>query len=169
MARKVAAEQMERTLEELALISDAAYALERSETSDEINEVKQPLREAGILRREPQKRGKRRERQGMPLSFLSPDGMLIQVGKNSVQNERLLKAAQGNDLWLHAKDIPAPRVVLRQQTRAGRNAQAGAAAGRAYRKGAGMRCRQLHAAQICQSPPAPRPGMSPSPTKKPCW
>jgi len=112
VARKVAAEQMERTLEELALISDAAYALERSETSDEINEVKQPLREAGILRREPQKRGKRRERQGMPLSFLSPDGMLIQVGKNSVQNERLLKAAQGNDLWLHAKDVPGSHVIV---------------------------------------------------------
>lgn len=112
VARKLAAEQIGRTMNELALIADAAYALERSETTEELNEVKLPLREAGILRRETKQRGKRRDRPGAPLAFRAPDGALIQVGKNSVQNERLLKAAQGNDLWLHAKDMPGSHVLV---------------------------------------------------------
>lgn len=111
VARKLAGDQIIGTLNELAMIADAAYALERSESLEEINEVKQPLREAGILRREPKARGKRREKPGAPLSFQAPDGTLIYVGKNSVQNERLLKAAQGSDLWLHAKDMPGSHVL----------------------------------------------------------
>ncbi len=112
VARKLAAEQIANTLSELNVIADAAYALERSETAEELNEVKLPLREAGILRREPQQRGKRKDKPGAPLVYRAPDGTVIRVGKNSVQNERLLKEAQGNDLWLHAKDIPGSHVLV---------------------------------------------------------
>jgi len=34
------------------------------------------------------------------------------VGRNSRQNEQLLKTAQGDDLWLHAKDIPGSHVLI---------------------------------------------------------
>lgn len=118
IARRVAAEQIAKTMEELAVIADAAYALERSETAGELDEVKEPLRAAGILRRERGARGKRREKQGEPMAFRAPDGTLIRVGKNSVQNDRLLRAAQGGDLWLHAKDMPGSHVLVSSGGRA---------------------------------------------------
>ena len=47
-----------------------------------------------------------------PLRFVSPDGFVIRVGRNSRQNEALLKDARGEDLWLHAKDIPGSHVLV---------------------------------------------------------
>ena len=39
------------------------------------------------------------------------------MGRNSLQNERLLKLAQGTDLWLHAKDVPGSHVIVQLEGR----------------------------------------------------
>ena len=46
------------------------------------------------------------------MRFMSHDGFIIFAGKNSLQNERLTKEADGDDLWLHAKDMPGAHVIL---------------------------------------------------------
>jgi predicted ribosome quality control (RQC) complex YloA/Tae2 family protein len=49
-----------------------------------------------------------------PRSYVSSDGMIIQVGRNNIQNDRLtLRTAQKNDLWLHAQKVPGAHVVIR--------------------------------------------------------
>lgn len=116
-AKSVAAEQKENTLKELALIEDAIWAVEQAYTVQDIAEIKIPLIEAGILRREAQPKQKRQEKQSEPVCFQTDDGFNILVGKNSLQNERLLKKAQGSDIWLHAKDMPGSHVILRSEGR----------------------------------------------------
>ncbi len=37
----------------------------------------------------------------------------IMVGKNSKGNEKILKDARKNDIWLHIKDIPSSHVIIR--------------------------------------------------------
>lgn len=118
VASRVAAQHKENTLKEIALIEDAVWAMEQAQTAEDIAEIKEPLRAAGIIRREGQPQKKQKQKQGEPLKFVSPDGFDILVGKNSVQNERLLKAAQGSDLWLHAKDMPGSHVIVRSDGRA---------------------------------------------------
>ena len=49
---------------------------------------------------------------GRPLHYRSPDGIDIFVGKNNLQNERLLRTSDLNAIWLHAKDTPASHVIL---------------------------------------------------------
>ncbi len=117
VASRVAAQQKENTLREIALIEDAIWAAEQAQTQEDIAEIKEPLRREGIIRREGEARKKQREKQGEPMRFVSPDGFEIAVGKNSVQNERLLKWASGNDLWLHAKDMPGSHVIVRAEGR----------------------------------------------------
>jgi predicted ribosome quality control (RQC) complex YloA/Tae2 family protein len=48
-----------------------------------------------------------------PYRYRAADGTEILVGKNSVQNDRLTTAAQGEETWLHAKDMPGSHVLLR--------------------------------------------------------
>jgi len=49
-----------------------------------------------------------------PLGFQSQDGLLIQVGRNNLQNDRLTcKTSQPSDIWLHVKDNPGSHVVVR--------------------------------------------------------
>lgn len=118
VARRTAALQKENSLQELRLVEDALWALEGAQAAQDIADIKAPLQEAGLIRQEPQPRARRRERESQPLRFLSADGFTILVGRNSLQNERLLRSAQGNDLWLHAKDGPGAHVIVRGEGRA---------------------------------------------------
>lgn len=117
VARRTAAQQRENTLHELALLGDALYALEQADTMQDIAQIKEPLRDAGLIRREAKARQKKQEKPGQPLRYQTNDGFEVWVGKNSVQNEQLLKSAQGTDLWLHAKDMPGSHVIISLQGR----------------------------------------------------
>ena len=37
---------------------------------------------------------------------------MIEVGKNSIQNDRLTLHARGNETWLHAQGIPGSHVIV---------------------------------------------------------
>ena len=50
--------------------------------------------------------------EGKPYRFMSPDGTVIEVGKNSIQNDRLTLHARGNETWLHAQGIPGSHVIV---------------------------------------------------------
>ena len=78
----------------------------------DILEIREPLSQAGLLRAEPRQKGRRQKKESPFLRFVSPDGLSILVGRNSLQNERLLREAQGRDLWLHAKDMPGSHVIV---------------------------------------------------------
>ncbi|NLD52567.1 MAG: fibronectin/fibrinogen-binding protein [Clostridiales bacterium] len=116
--RRLAAQQKEKTLEELRLIEDATFALQHARSQQDLSEIKEPMRQAGIIRREAVPRGKARPRkESQPLRYRSEEGFSILVGRNSLQNERLLKLAQGTDLWLHAKDMPGSHVIVQLEGR----------------------------------------------------
>ncbi|MDH4228347.1 MAG: NFACT RNA binding domain-containing protein [Nitrospirota bacterium] len=46
-------------------------------------------------------------------AFLASDGRQIRVGRSSTENDRItFRMARGNDLWLHARDVPGSHVVI---------------------------------------------------------
>ena len=50
----------------------------------------------------------------MPLSFRSPDGWEVLVGRNNTQNDELTtKLARRTDFWLHVKNLHGSHVILR--------------------------------------------------------
>ncbi|MEI3429438.1 MAG: NFACT RNA binding domain-containing protein [Christensenellales bacterium] len=51
------------------------------------------------------------------MRFNAADGTEIAVGKNALQNERLTLSARGEDIWLHAKDMPGSHVIIRAEGR----------------------------------------------------
>lgn len=55
--------------------------------------------------------------QTAPRTF-SIHGYTAQVGKDAVQNDRLLRSANPEDLWLHAKGFPGSHVFVRNRKRA---------------------------------------------------
>ncbi|HCP32162.1 TPA: hypothetical protein DIT45_02820, partial [Candidatus Acetothermia bacterium] len=42
-------------------------------------------------------------------------GYTVEVGKNAVQNESLLRKAHPEDLWLHVKGSPGSHVIIRHR------------------------------------------------------
>ena len=53
--------------------------------------------------------------EGKPYRFTAPDGAVIEVGKNSLQNDRLTLHARGGETWLHAQGIPGSHVIIRTE------------------------------------------------------
>jgi predicted ribosome quality control (RQC) complex YloA/Tae2 family protein len=112
-ARKLAESHQAQARADIALLEDSLYFLERAESPQDISELRAQLSELGFVRRESGSAGRKKKRAESPLMrFISSQGFVIQAGRNSGQNERLLKEARGEDLWLHAKDIPGSHVVI---------------------------------------------------------
>ena len=94
-------------------------AVDYATEQNELMELIQDLAEEGYLKQPlPQKRPKKKKEKQRPRphAFVSDDGFTLFVGKNNKQNDYLtMKMAQGEDIWLHAKDIPGAHVIIRTE------------------------------------------------------
>jgi len=117
IAEQYAKEQLVTIERDLILLENALEDLEKCETTTDLAEIRYVLTESGFVRPDAsQKKGKGKKLQeGKPYRFTAPDGTLIEVGKNSLQNDRLTLHARGNETWLHAQNIPGSHVIIRSE------------------------------------------------------
>ena len=113
-AARLAAEQKEKTLRELSILEEALADLDRCEAEEDLSDIRRVLQTEGLMKPSATERKKQQKspRQSAPLRFSAADGTMISVGKNALQNERLTLAARGEDVWLHAKDMPGSHVII---------------------------------------------------------
>lgn len=116
-AVRLAAEQKEKTLRELDILEAALCDLDTSETEDDLGDVRRVLMDAGMIKKDAQSKKKqpKNQRQSAPMRFEAADGTIISVGKNSLQNEHLTQSARGDEIWLHAKDMPGSHVIIHNE------------------------------------------------------
>lgn len=115
---KAGLEEVPKLLEaaerEHAFLAQVETDLDLASSPAEIEEVRQELRAAGLLREQPGRR-KPRDRQlplGKPLT--SADGHQILIGRSARQNERVtFELATGGDVWLHARGVPGAHVIVK--------------------------------------------------------
>lgn len=99
------------TLDQLATDLDVAA------NWPEIDDVMAELQRGGYIQ------GKKLKRlggagQSAPIRIATPDGFVIWVGRNSRQNEIVtFKKATGDDLWLHARDVPGAHAIIKDDGR----------------------------------------------------
>ena len=116
VAEQYATQQLVQIEKDLALLEGALDDLEKCETSTDLAEIRYALTESGFLRPDASQRKKKKLPEGKPYRFTAPDGTLIEVGKNSIQNDRLTLHARGNETWLHAQGIPGSHVIIRSES-----------------------------------------------------
>lgn len=116
VAEQYAEQQLVQIDRDLALLEGALDDLDKCESSADMAEVRYVLTENGFLRPDASQRKKKKLPEGKPYRFTAPDGTLIEVGKNSMQNDRLTLHARGNETWLHAQGIPGSHVIIRSES-----------------------------------------------------
>ncbi|MCL6598322.1 MAG: NFACT family protein [Alicyclobacillus macrosporangiidus] len=99
-----------RYLEEILLYVEGARP-------EELAAIRRELTQQGFLkarRARPGAGGRPRDgAPGYPDAYESSDGLVIRVGRNHAQNDRLtLRQSHPQDVWLHAKDLPGSHVVI---------------------------------------------------------
>ncbi len=117
VAEQYAREQLVGIDRDLMILENALEDLDKCENSTDLAEIRYVLTESGFLRPDASQRkqkGKKMQ-EGKPYRFTAPDGTVIEVGKNSLQNDRLTLHARGNETWLHAQNIPGSHVIIRTE------------------------------------------------------
>ncbi len=105
---------IEKVKAKVAYLETLLDSLERADSQEILDEVRQEMLDAGLLQQEYSKRKpKPAAIASEPVRYVSEDGYEILVGRNNLQNERLTRGAQADDWWLHTKDIPGSHVIIK--------------------------------------------------------
>ncbi len=111
-AEKVLTEQIDEARRELEYLESVQQELTLAAGEKDLGEIRQELISQGYLH--PTDKRRRKDPPPRPLRYRSPDGSLIQVGKNNLQNDWLtLKSADKNDVWFHVQKSHGSHVVAR--------------------------------------------------------
>ena len=110
-AEKELTRQITLGQQELFYLQSVLEELDRADSEQALEEIRQELQAGGYLRAE----GKKRMRQGKlpPMRFTTTDGYTVHVGRNNRQNEELtFRTARHDDLWLHAQKVHGSHVII---------------------------------------------------------
>ena len=111
-AEKELTKQMELAEDELNYLRSVLEELNRAQTDQELEEIRQELQSGGYLRADP---GRKKPKQGKlpPMRFESTDGYPIYVGRNNRQNDELtFRSARKDDIWCHASKVHGSHVII---------------------------------------------------------
>lgn len=114
-AEQYALEQMSRVEDELRLLEGALDDLDKSATATDLSEIRYLLTQSGYLKPDPAQRKQKKVPEGKPYRFVTGDGTVIEVGKNSLQNDRLTLHARPGETWLHVQGMPGSHVIIRTE------------------------------------------------------
>ena len=111
-AEKELTHQLELGERELSYLQSVLEELDRAQSEQELEEIRQELQQGGYLRGE---NGKKKIKQSRlsPMRFESTDGFAIYVGRNNRQNDELtFKLARKDDIWLHVQKRHGSHVII---------------------------------------------------------
>jgi len=111
-AREIAAEQRDKTLEEMDYLEGMLLDVDKCSGESELEEIRQELVRTGYMKKNTSRRQQRQLPKSRPYRYLSEDGIEMLVGKNAAQNDRITLGAKPEEMWLHAKDMPGSHVVI---------------------------------------------------------
>lgn len=101
--------------EELKYLETIVDEIENAETFEDFDDISEELEKIGVLK--VVKTNKKDKKRNSPYRNFSYCGFDISVGRNNVQNDRLVSEAERNDVWLHTKDYHSSHVIIRTNGR----------------------------------------------------
>lgn len=98
--------------EDIAYLESVLSFVEKAETTEEVDALRQELVDGGYLRRRKVK-GLQKKKKMQPHEYRTTGGFRILVGRNNKENDELTTRKAGRmDLWFHTKDIPGSHTIL---------------------------------------------------------
>ncbi len=105
-------ELREEAVNEINYLEEMLLFTSLSETSGDVNQIRQELFEKGYIKKSVSPKEKRKN--SRIKHYLYAGNYHIYVGKNNIQNEEItFGIATGNDWWFHAKGIGGSHVIVK--------------------------------------------------------
>ncbi|HEY8443968.1 MAG TPA: NFACT RNA binding domain-containing protein [Clostridia bacterium] len=110
---QVAQEQIDEQNEFIDYLDTILESLRQCQDIEDLKEIEMEMRQSGLIKDAP----KQTKAPASKYREYEIDGFLIRVGKNNLQNERLVRESKPDDIWLHAKDIHGSHTVIASNKR----------------------------------------------------
>lgn len=111
-AQELAIEQETEVQEEIAFLKQLEQDMQNSKTTAELDEIKLILAMKGYIKSERKVRKTASQSKEIRVEV---EGVLILVGKNSIQNDRLTHAAKPDEIWMHVQGVPGSHVIIKSE------------------------------------------------------
>lgn len=99
---------------EQKVLQSYASEVQGAETADKLDAIHKEFIKKGWIKEKKKGRSKQQAANSTFQKYTSPDGFQIYVGRNSKENDLLLRrVASGRDMWLHTKQIHGSHVLIR--------------------------------------------------------
>lgn len=101
------AEQIREQNDFIEYVETILESLRQCQKPEELEEIAEEMKQSGMIKdnsKKPKAVSKPRE--------YNIDGFVIKVGRNNIQNDRLVRISKPEDIWLHTKDIHSSHTVI---------------------------------------------------------
>ncbi len=111
-AKEVLAPMLKAEEDEMAYTDSVESAIRHAESAEDLKEIETELIQMGLLRAPKEKVGGKKKEQVIPFREFSHNGVTIYAGRNNLQNDRLLRMASPDDIWLHTQKYHSSHVII---------------------------------------------------------
>ncbi len=114
-AKEILTPMSEKEEREIAYTDSILSSVALAESADDLKEIEEEMTSLGLLRAPKARVGGKKKETEIPFRVFEKEGYTILVGRNNLQNDRLLRLADGEDVWLHAQKYHSSHVIVRVQ------------------------------------------------------
>ena len=111
-AKEILTPMLQKEESEIDYTDSVGAAIAAAETELDLKEIETELIEMGLLRAPKERVGGKKKEQVIPFREYEHGGMKIYAGRNNIQNDRLLRAAAPEDIWLHTQKYHSSHVII---------------------------------------------------------
>ncbi len=111
-AKEILTPMLQKEESEIDYTDSVGAAIAAAETELDLKEIETELMEMGLLRAPKERVGGKKKEQAIPFREYEHGGMKIYAGRNNIQNDRLLRAAAPDDIWLHTQKYHSSHVII---------------------------------------------------------
>ncbi len=97
---------------EIDYTDSVASAIASAETMLDLKEIEMELTEMGLIRAQKERAGAKRKEVAIPFREYEFEGVKIYAGRNNLQNDRLIRSADPDDIWLHTQKYHSSHVII---------------------------------------------------------
>ena len=97
---------------EIDYTDSVVSSINAAETTLDLKEIETELTEMGLLRAQKERAGGKKKETTVPFREYELNGVKIYAGRNNLQNDRLLRLAAPDDIWLHTQKYHSSHVII---------------------------------------------------------
>ena len=112
--KEVLLPMQKRDEREIEYAGSVSFSIARAETADDLKEIETELVGLGLMREPVKKIGAKKQAE-IPFREFEKEGFCVLAGRNNLQNDRLLKTAHADDIWLHAQKYHSAHVIIKTE------------------------------------------------------